>query len=95
MVTLINKFTVNGDIEQFQKAVAGVSEFMRAQPGYLGHEMFQSLNKPEIFVEMARWDEAASHRKAVQSDEFRERVQALRGLATPDADLYAPLEDHS
>ncbi|MCI3275061.1 antibiotic biosynthesis monooxygenase [Streptomyces cylindrosporus] len=95
MVTLINKFTVTGDVADFRRAIAGVSEFMRAQPGFLGHEMFRSLSKPDVFVETARWDAAESHKKAVQSEEFRTRVRALAGLATPDADLYDLVEEHA
>ncbi|KAB8169920.1 antibiotic biosynthesis monooxygenase [Streptomyces sp. 3MP-14] len=94
MATLINKFTVVGDVETFRTALAHVSEYMQAQPGFISHELYQSLSKPEIFVETATWDHADSHKKAVSSDEFRNRVKGLAGLAKPDADLYRSVDDH-
>ncbi|MGD1220791.1 MULTISPECIES: antibiotic biosynthesis monooxygenase family protein [Streptomyces] len=95
MVTLINKFTVTGEVDAFRRAIAEVSAYMQAQPGFISHEVYRSISKPNIFVETAHWDDPDSHKKAVQSEEFRNRVRGLAGLATPDADLYAPVgEDH-
>lgn len=93
MVTLINKFTVTGDADAFQRAIAHVSAYMQEQPGFVSHAMYRSLKDPQVFVETAHWDDADSHKKAVQSEEFRTRVRGLAGLASPDADLYAPVEE--
>jgi heme-degrading monooxygenase HmoA len=66
---------------------------MRKQPGYLDHQLLRSLRHPDIYVETAVWADAESHRNAVNSEEFRTRVKRLAGLATPDADLYAVVDE--
>ncbi|UQU67667.1 antibiotic biosynthesis monooxygenase [Couchioplanes caeruleus] len=89
MVTLVNKFTVTGDDNEFRRVLSEISAYMRDQPGYLDHQLLRSLRRPDVYVETAVWADAQSHRNAVQSEEFRERVKQMAGLATPDADLYA------
>ena len=93
MVTLVNKFTVIGDDSEFRRVLSEISAYMRDQPGYLDHKLMRSLRNPEVYVETAVWADAQSHRNAVQSDEFRERVKHMAGLATPDADLYSVIEE--
>ena len=37
MVTVINRLTVAGDPQQFERIISGITEYMKAQPGFLGH----------------------------------------------------------
>jgi long-chain acyl-CoA synthetase len=93
MVTVINKLTVTGDDAEFIRVISGITEYMRAQPGFIEHALYRSRNNPNVFVETARWDKAESHRAAMQGDRFRECVSALRGLAQPEPDVFEQVEE--
>ncbi len=89
MVTLVNQLTVTGDVSDFERVSASMSSFMSAQPGYLNHRLLRSLRQPEVFVEIAEWQDAASHMAAVRSDAFQGLVKELGGLvAKPAPGLY-------
>jgi heme-degrading monooxygenase HmoA len=88
MVTLVNKLTVTGDPEKFASLLERLTEYMRAQPGYLSSELLRSLRNPAVYVEVARWESADDHRRAVTAQGFRDRVAGLGDLATVDPDVY-------
>ncbi|KAA9166518.1 antibiotic biosynthesis monooxygenase [Amycolatopsis acidicola] len=94
MVTLVNKLTVTGDTGEFTRILEKLTEFMRAQPGYLSSELLRSVRNPQIYLEVARWETAGAHRAAVTSDGFRERVAGLGALATVDPDVYEILHEN-
>lgn len=75
-VTLVNCFEVPaGREDEFFKLWQEVNEYMRVQPGYLGHKLYRALG-PEAsfrFVNVANW-ESAAHFRASHSDEFRRLV---------------------
>ncbi|MER5538925.1 antibiotic biosynthesis monooxygenase family protein [Streptomyces mirabilis] len=88
MVTFINKLTVNGDIEEFLKIKQSLTEFMSAQPGYRSSSTLRHVGRRHVFIEMAEWDDAASHQAAVRSEEFQARVKGLGALASVEPGLY-------
>ncbi len=94
MVTLVNKLTVTGDLGEFTRILDALTEYMRAQPGYLSAELMHSVRNPEVYVEVARWEGAEAHRRAVTSEGFRERVAGLGAVATVDPDLYEVVREH-
>ncbi|MFJ5712537.1 MULTISPECIES: antibiotic biosynthesis monooxygenase [unclassified Streptomyces] len=88
MVTFVNKLTINGDVEEFFRIKDSLTEFMSAQPGYRSSSMLRHVGRPEVFIELAEWDDAASHQAAVRSEEFQKRVKGLAGLASVEPGLY-------
>lgn len=88
MVTFVNKLTINGDVEEFFRIKDSLTEFMSAQPGYRSSSMLRQIGQPNVFIELAEWDDAASHQRAVRSDAFQARVKGLGGLATVEPGLY-------
>ncbi|GHK04151.1 antibiotic biosynthesis monooxygenase family protein [Streptomyces sp. NPDC003753] len=88
MVTFINKLTVNGDIAEFLKIKESLTEFMSAQPGYRSSATLRQVGRPDVFIEMAEWDNAAAHQAAVRSEEFQARVKGLGALASVEPGLY-------
>ncbi|GGZ81714.1 antibiotic biosynthesis monooxygenase family protein [Streptomyces echinoruber] len=96
MATLINELKVIGDVEDFERITAGITEYMRQQPGYISHRMLRSLRRPGVFVEIAEWERPEDHVRAVQSEGFRSRVQELAGvIEKPSPDLYEPVHESS
>lgn len=93
MVTFINKLTVNGDIEEFLEIKRSLTEFMSAQPGYRSSSTLRRVGRSNVFIEMAEWDDAASHQAAVRSEEFRARVKGLGALAGVEPGLYEEVDE--
>ena len=88
MVTLVNKFTVHGDTGEFERVWKESSEFMKAQPGFLGFKLHRSLSRPDVYINIARWATAEDHRRVLVGPEFGVHIQELAAVATADPDLY-------
>ena len=95
MVTLLNRFTVTGSPEKFEEVFKRTSQFMREQPGFLGHTLVKSLGNPNSYVNIAHWAGAADHIRSVQQRDFMEHVTALAEVASSDPDLYSIVQDVS
>lgn len=94
MAMLINELKVIGATEDFERITAGITAYMREQPGYIGHKMLRSLRRPGVFVEIAEWEKPEDHVRAVTSEGFRSRVKELAGvIEKPTPDLYELLHD--
>jgi long-chain acyl-CoA synthetase len=89
MVILLNRLTVTGSPEKFEEVFAKTSEFMRAQPGFMGHTLVKSLRNPTSYVNIAHWEDAADHIRSVQNPEFMEHITALSEVSSSDPDLYS------
>ncbi|MEU6703790.1 SDR family oxidoreductase [Streptomyces wuyuanensis] len=90
-VTFVNTFTLSASPEEFEEAFARTSAYMARQPGFREHTLVRHTEDPRRYVNIARWDDAASLRRAVARPEFEEHAAALRGLAGSDPQLYAPV----
>ncbi|MFC8870961.1 antibiotic biosynthesis monooxygenase family protein [Streptomyces sp. NPDC057148] len=87
-VTFVNRFTVTGDPDDFEKAFARVAEFMTVQPGILGYTLSRDADDPQRYVNIARWKDAPALRAAVSRPGFQEHVAELRTLAESSSELY-------
>lgn len=95
MVILLNRFTVTGSPEKFEEVFKKTSEFMREQPGFMGHTLVKSLGNPNSYVNIAHWADAADHIRSVQHRDFMEHVTALAEVASSEPDLYSIVQDVS
>ncbi|MEV0001603.1 antibiotic biosynthesis monooxygenase family protein [Micromonospora sp. NPDC050980] len=94
MFTLINEFTVTGDVEEFRLVLEDFNRYMSAQPGAGGYRLLRSTRRPEVFVELAEWESAEAHQAAVRSDGFLPLVSRLRPLVEKSVpDLYETVRD--
>jgi heme-degrading monooxygenase HmoA len=89
MFTFINRFTVTGDIGEFETIVGEISDYMSAQPGFRSHKLYRSAADATVYVETAEWDDAAAHKQATSGQEFRSRVGRVMQLAKAEP---APFE---
>jgi quinol monooxygenase YgiN len=95
VVTLINEFTVTGDIDAFERVLGEFNRYMSEQPGARGYRLLRSTRRPQVFVELADWDDAASHQAAVRSEGFPALVARLRPLVAKSVpDLYETVRSH-
>ncbi|MFE5510877.1 antibiotic biosynthesis monooxygenase family protein [Streptomyces sp. NPDC056529] len=93
MVTFVNKFSVHGDLTEFLAAKSRVTAYMSTQPGYVSHQTLRMVGAPNVYVELAVWEDAAAHRAAVTGEGFQRLVEGLAALATPEPGLYETVAD--
>jgi quinol monooxygenase YgiN len=94
MVTLINEFTVTGDVAEFERVLAEFNAYMSALPGARGYRLLRSTRRPNVFVELADWDSPEAHQAAVQSPGFIPLVTRLRPLVAKGMpDLYETVRE--
>jgi len=89
MVTLINAFTVRGSGEEFERVFKASTELMCRQPGFIHFRLVHSLRRPDVYVNIAQWEDPASHQRVVQSEEFQVHIHDLAEVADASPDLYS------
>ncbi|MEV4636654.1 antibiotic biosynthesis monooxygenase family protein [Actinoplanes sp. NPDC049548] len=92
MLTMVNQIKVTGDPEAFRKALAALSTYMKAQPGFLSHRLYRSTRNPNSYFETAEWTDGVTHQQALTTDTFRELVGELLKHATADPDFVDLVE---
>jgi long-chain acyl-CoA synthetase len=94
MLTLINEFTVTGDVAEFEKVLGEFNAYMSGQPGAGGYKLLRSTRRPNVFVELADWESVEAHQAAVKSPGFLPLVARLRPLVEKGApDLYETVRE--
>lgn len=94
MLTLINEFTVTGDVEEFQRVLGDFNAYMSTMPGSGGYRLLRSIRRPEVFVELADWESPEAHQNAVHSEGFQPLVTRLRPLVEKSIpDLYQTIHE--
>ncbi len=84
MLMIVNRFTTTGPAAEFERAFAGVSEILAAQPGFIWHRLVRSHADPALYINVAEWADGAAFERAVAAPELRDRFKALRALASSD-----------
>lgn len=93
-VIFINRFTLAGSPEEFEAAFAQTSDYLRQQPGLLEFTLLQSSSR-DVYVNVARWQDAASLHKAVRHPRFAKHAEALRLVSTSQPDLFTARQTYS
>jgi quinol monooxygenase YgiN len=87
-VTFVNRFTVQGDPQDFERAFDQVGAFMGVQPGIIGYTLSRDISNPRRYVNIALWESADALQSAVEKPEFKAHVVELRQLAESESALY-------
>ncbi|MEW1906408.1 MULTISPECIES: antibiotic biosynthesis monooxygenase family protein [unclassified Streptomyces] len=88
MVTFVNRFTVTGPPEEFERLFEETSAFFVARPGFLTHRLVRHGDLPGHYVNVAEWEDEESFRAAVTDPAFAPHAAALRKLSTSEPNLY-------
>ncbi|WP_253278837.1 antibiotic biosynthesis monooxygenase family protein, partial [Streptomyces californicus] len=91
MFTFINRFTVQGDAAEFEKRVGEITAHMSRQPGFRSHRLLRSAKDPQVYVEIAAWDDAESHGRALRTETFQQAVSEVKKLASADPAPFVPV----
>ncbi len=95
MVTLVNKFTVTGRPEDFERIWKASSEFMLTQPGFISFRLMRSISDPNIYFNVAEWADAQSHVRVMRSEEFQVHIAELATVAKPEPHLCEIVISHA
>jgi monooxygenase len=93
-ITFVNRFTVHGAPEEFERAFAQTAEVLRGQPGLVQYTLLRHVDRSDSYINIAQWRDAASLRRAVQHPEFAAHVTALRAVSTSEPNTYAPRQTY-
>lgn len=90
MITFVNRFTLTGEAEEFEKAFDETAEFLRAQPGLIKYTLSRQLDEPTSYVNIALWESADALRAALAHPDFGNHAKAMRGLAESQGAIFGP-----
>lgn len=94
MFIFINKFVVTGDVAEFKEILAEINAYMKRQPGFQSHRLYQSAKDSNVYVEIAEWEEATLHKQATSSDEFLVPVRKIMKLADAEPGPFTLVGEH-
>ena len=95
MALLVNKFTVVGDADEFERIWAKSSEFMRHQPGFVSFRLVRSVAEPQVYFNIAEWTDVAAHQRVVRSPDFQSHITELALLAKPEPSMCETVISHA
>ena len=87
VVTMVNKFSVFGDPDEFERVWMASADFMRTQPGFRNFRLMRSVMDPLVYVNIAEWESAEDHHRVLQGPDFQAHIKELAALATPEPNL--------
>ncbi|WP_432158443.1 MULTISPECIES: AMP-binding protein [unclassified Streptomyces] len=84
----VNRFTVTGDPEEFERLLGKITDYMAGQPGFRSYRLYRSVKDPAVYVETAEWADAAAHQQAIGGEGFRGPVMEVMKLAQAEPGPY-------
>jgi heme-degrading monooxygenase HmoA len=93
MVTVINRLTVTGDRDEFERILGELTAYMKRQPGFLSHHLYRSVRDPNVYVEFGEWRDAVDHQRAMKGEEFLSRVPEIMKHAKAEPDVFDSLTE--
>src|SRR4026209_1775062 len=69
-ITFVNRFTVNGAHEDFERAFNETAEFIRRQPGRLRYTLSRDVRDANQYINVAYWDNAESLKTVLAHPDF-------------------------
>jgi monooxygenase len=94
-ITFVNRFTVHGDAEQFERVFADTARFMVKQPGFIRHTLVRHTTQPGSYVNIAHWRSEADLQQAVRQPEFQAHAEGLRALSKSEPNVYRPTQQRA
>lgn len=88
MIILINRFTLHGSPEEFERVFKESAELLQRQPGFIHYRLVRSLFNPNIYTNIAQWEDRESHDRVIRSPEFGDHIKALGAVAAPGPELH-------
>ncbi|WP_171168722.1 antibiotic biosynthesis monooxygenase [Streptomyces sp. I05A-00742] len=84
MVVFINKLVLTGSAAELEAAYAEVAEFMLSRPGLIRFRFLRSDDHPEVYFNVAEWEDREALDTALKDPEFHARVSKVLPLIKGD-----------
>ncbi|WP_406631996.1 antibiotic biosynthesis monooxygenase family protein [Amycolatopsis sp. WGS_07] len=88
MIVLVNKMTVTGSPETYEKLYERAGRYMEEQPGLIRYQLSRSQKESDVYFNVAEWESAEAFEQAARGERFAELLADLSGLVESDQDLY-------
>lgn len=88
LVTFVNRFTLRASDEEFERAFAQTSRFMREQPGLVRSRLMKEVGPEHHYVNIAEWSGLDEFKAAIAHPDFPQHAAALRALSSSEHNLY-------
>lgn len=85
-VTVVNRFTVKGEAEKFEREFLEHAEFLRHQPGFDRYATVRLVNQPECYVHLGYWRNLEAFVDVVHHETFLAHAQRLGSMVETEAD---------
>lgn len=85
-VTVVNRFTVKGEVGRFEREFREHSHYLRSQEGFDFLVTVQLVDQPNVFVHLSHWRNLAGFQRVVREDAFLRQVRQLGSLVVTHAD---------
>lgn len=95
MFHFINRFTVTGDTEEFERILGEINAYMSAQPGFRRHRLYRSVKDPNVYVETAEWESAELHREALRGEGFLVGIKKVMAHASAEPAPFTVVRENS
>ncbi|RCV50244.1 antibiotic biosynthesis monooxygenase family protein, partial [Marinitenerispora sediminis] len=84
-VVFVNRFTLHTSPEEFERAFDTTAQFLRRQPGFLQSTLSRHADKPDSYLNIARWRDARSFHAAHLDRATQFALAATREALTDSA----------
>jgi heme-degrading monooxygenase HmoA len=88
VIVFVNRFTVHGPPDEFERAFAETAAFFAGCPGFISHRLVRSTGDPRLYVNIAEWTDQGALRAATERPPFQEHAGRLRALASSDPQFF-------
>ncbi|WP_116199115.1 antibiotic biosynthesis monooxygenase family protein [Amycolatopsis circi] len=88
MIVLVNKMTVLGSAETYERLYERAGRYMEEQPGLIRYQLARSQKQPDVYFNVAEWETAEAFEQAARGERFAELLADLTGLVESDQDVY-------
>ncbi|MEC4017651.1 antibiotic biosynthesis monooxygenase family protein [Streptomyces sp. H27-D2] len=85
-VTVVNRFTVKGDPQKFEREFREHSQFLRRQKDFEYLVTVQLVDQPQVYAHLAHWRSLEGFIEVVHAETFLKHVQRLGPMVDTEAD---------
>ncbi|MCP2262593.1 Quinol monooxygenase YgiN [Streptoalloteichus tenebrarius] len=84
MIVLVNKMTIKGSPEEYERLYARAGAFMETQEGLISYQLVRSQTDPRTYFNVAVWRDASDFERAGRDERFHAMFAEMVDLVEPD-----------
>ncbi|MFF2807746.1 antibiotic biosynthesis monooxygenase [Streptomyces sp. NPDC058000] len=88
-LTVVNRFSVKGNTDRFERCFRGHAEFLGARAGFVASTLVRHTGNPRSYVHLNSWADDDAFVKVTRNEEFLDQVRRLGALVETRGDKMA------